>query len=56
MFKLILIVLLIGCGGYFLLQKVESDKLNKTNSIADIKAGEDSSAAARIIKKIANEN
>lgn len=56
MFKFIIIAALIGAGGYFLFQKIESDKLNNTNSIASMQVDENSSAASRIIKKITNEN
>lgn len=56
MFKFILIMALIGIGGYFLFQKIDTDRLNNTNSIASMEVDENSSAAARIIKKITNEN
>ena len=56
MFKFLLILALIGAGGYFLFQKLEADKVTNTNSIATMKTNEDSAAAKKIIKNITKEN
>ncbi|MDR1694236.1 MAG: hypothetical protein LBR70_03475 [Lactobacillaceae bacterium] len=56
MFKYILLLALIGVGGYFLMQKIEADKLSGNNSVANMQTDDNSTAAKRAIKTIVNED